>query len=197
MRTPSITLSLCALLVAALPVAGQEGAVNHPAAVEHAQLGVLEAVGVGNNRVIIALPGKLEEGAIDRDYESFDTNEETLVQGLGSLIRVNGSLAPYVGDVVVVRYVERGEHFVAKRVDFMSDRAVHETRGVISSIDQQKKVMVLKNAEGGEETMYLGEGAGAVIDSNIGLRRFSDLRSGQEVTVYFGPAGRAALVRIG
>lgn len=198
MRKPAILLSLGVLLAVAAPLSGQEGASAgaNPTLVEHAQLGVLEAVGVGNNRIIIALPGRMAPDMTDRPYESYDTNEETLVQGLGSIMRVSASLAPYVGNVVVVRYVDRGEHFVAKRIDFTSGRVVHETQGAIRTVDQHEHAIVLRNAQGRDETVHLGTGPGAVIDSDSGLRPFSDLRPGQQVTVLYGPAGRAQLLRI-
>ena len=196
MRQSAIILTIGTLVASVLPVTAQQAVqpVARGSSVEHAQLGILEAVGVGSNRVIIALPGEVEAGAEDAAYESYDTNDQTLVQGLGAITKVNSSLAPYEGNVVIVRYVTQGEHFLARRIDFTPDRAIHVSKGGIQHVDMQARTILLRSSKGTEETFSLGTGPGAVIDSATGLRAFSDLRAGQQVTVYFGPGHRAQLL---
>jgi hypothetical protein len=199
MRTSAIILTLATLAVGVQQIAAQEGSapVAANSLVEHAQLGLLEAVGVDNNRIIIALSGRVEPGAENPPYESFDTNALTEVEGLGSIMRVSSALAQYEGNVVVVTYVNRGQHFLAKRIDFTPDRQIHATRGSIVRVDRDARAVVMRNATGVEETIHLSDGEMPAIDSNSGLKHLSDLRPGQQLTVYYGGLHNARLVWLG
>lgn len=195
MKQLSLLLGVGLLFAGALPVSAQQsegGAMARP--VEHAELGLLEAVGQYSHRIVIALPG--ETMATSKGYQSYDTNGETLVEGMGSMMEVNDALSEHVDQPVIVTYVDRGEHFLAKRINFTADRMIRETHGTIQSLDHDRHTMVIKNADG-TRTIDLDSDAGAVIDSNQGLLSTSDLRVGQQVTVEYGTDGIAYLLRVG
>jgi len=194
MKQLSLLLGVGLLFAGAFPVSAQQsegGAMPRP--VEHAELGLLEAVGQYSHRIVLALPG--ETSADRKAYQSYETNEETLVEGMGSIMQVNDELSEDVDHVVVVTYVDRGEHFLAKRINFAADDVIRETHGTIQDLNRDDRTMVVKNADG-TERMDLGSGAGAVIDGNRGLLSISDLRVGQQVTVEYGTDGIAYLVRV-
>lgn len=194
MKQLSLALGVGLLFAAVLPVSAQqsEGGVM-PAPVEHAELGLLEAVGTYSHRIIIALPGETMAGG--KDYQSYDTNGQTMVEGMGAMMQVTDDLSENLNHVVVVTYVDRGEHFLAKRVGFAADAMIRETHGAIQSVDAHARRIVIKNADG-IQRMSLGSGPGAVIDSDQGLLSISDLRVGQQVTVEYGTEGVAYLVRV-
>ena len=195
MKRLSFFLSVGLVVVGAMPVLAQqtEGG-GSPGAVEHAEIGLLEAVGGQSHRIVIALPG--ETTCNKTGYQSYDTNDQTLVEGLGSVMSVNDALGEQAGKVVSVTYVDNGEHYVAKRVNFAEDEEIHQTRGTIQSTNPRDKSIVIQTAKGRNERVDLGAGAGALIDSDQGLIRDSDLRAGQEVTVYTGGSGVAYLLRV-
>jgi len=194
MRTLTTMVSAGAIVAGvALPVAAQQRTHSETPKplMEHAAIGLLEAVDTHNGRIVIQPVGAIpiqgqQTHGYPRNYQSYVTNEQTAVEGLGSVMNVGSALAEYAGNVVVVTYEERGEHYIAKRINFTNEHQVRETRGTIRTVDPETRTLVLRNADGRDEELNLGSGPGATIDSARGLLRFSDLRTGESMRAYFG-----------
>lgn len=183
-NTRRLLMTLMASAAGTLPLSAQTG---HTSAVTlHAEVGKLESVvstDANAYEITTSIPAQSHTGvSVNRTYE---TNYTTLVEGLGSVMDVGEIPQSANGSIVVVDFVEGDQGPLAKRIHFTGDREILATRGTIKSIDREDHVLVLQDPRGEEKQMRLDFGYGATIDSKQGLLAPSDLKAGQEATVYY------------
>lgn len=94
---------------------------------------------------------------------------------------------------VAVQFERHGDQAVAQKLRFPTEREILVTRGAIEGIDLDDEQLILENSEGTRE-LELGIGYGAMIESPRGLIDLDDLRSGQDVSVYYEDPSTAYLV---
>lgn len=178
-----LAMGFAVLFAGSRPLTAQEGGEGPSApAMEHAEIGTLEAMGLHNDRIVVALP--TEDPTAEPIYRTFVTDFDTDVDGLGAVMRVGEIPQAATDNVVVVSFVRGEERPRATRLYFPDEQTVRIAHGTIESIDGEGETFVLTTPEGRQERYDVGVGPGAPIDSNEGLLSFSDLRVGQEVTVY-------------
>jgi hypothetical protein len=172
-----------------------EGGASTPQ--QHAEVGTLEAIGYQNQRIVVEYPHESTQYPTTppRSYRSFATNDATPVQGLGEVSDVKDMTQDALNKVVVVTFTEGGEVPTASRITFPDATRIRVTHGTVQSADAA--MLDLKEAGGQERRFDLDAGAGVEVDSNQGLLEPSDLKQGQDVTVYYArpesPAGAKQL----
>ncbi|MGD8280364.1 MAG: hypothetical protein PVF90_03110 [Gemmatimonadota bacterium] len=174
------------LLLSALPLSAQEGAMDLPDAVAHAEIGVVESIDFVSNTIRTAYPMSSGEEAV----RTFKAGQTTLVEGRGGIHQFSELTSRAFGHVAVVEFVrdEDGGAF-ARRIQFPSTRTIRMTQGTIKSVDEANHQLTLATAAGTEE-LNVDMGYGATIDSKEGLLELDALQSGQRITVYFTDAQR-------
>lgn len=182
--------SLAIVVVGVLPLSAQEGSPGRGSAVvEHAEIGRLEAMGRHNDRIVIGRPPDNRPYGDDVHW-SFATDSRTRIQGLGDVMNVDEIPQDAMGSVAIVTFVPGGDQGpVARRVYFPVGEEIRVTHGRITGIDREDHVLFLETPGGSEERFNIGLGPGATIDSNRGLLSASDLRAGQEITIYHSHRG--------
>lgn len=186
MKRRTMLTTIAMLLVGAASLSAQTHGAAGMAAMDradHAEIGTIEAIGSSTNRVAIALPSWSRDLG-ERATRVFDTNDLTAVEGLGSMRDVAG-LREHVGGVVVIRYVRGGDRPLAKEITFVGPGEIRETHGYLTDIKPKEGRLALRNPAGLEERMLLGDIDRTPIDTGRGLVTLSDLRMGDDVTVYF------------
>jgi len=81
------------------------------------------------------------------------------------------------GDDVIVHYTVKGVDKTAQEVDHVGKDGLHASVVAVKSVDHAAKIVVVKTAEGGEETYHLTDEA--VHETGKGLK------TGAKVTVYY------------
>jgi hypothetical protein len=81
------------------------------------------------------------------------------------------------GDDVIVHYTVKGAEKTAKEVDHLGKDGLHVSEVAVKSVDHGAKTVIVKTAEGGEETYHLTDEA--VHETGKGLK------TGGKVTIYY------------
>ena len=89
------------------------------------------------------------------------------------------------GSEVVVHYTKKGTEETAEEIDHVGKDGLKVTEGTVSKIDRGGKTLVVKTADGAEETYHLTEHAAKDAGKDIG----KGAEKSAKVTVYYTEVG--------
>lgn len=144
--------------------------------VEHALVGSIEKVDKGTKTLVVK--------TADGTEETVKWTERTTVRGLKGAGRA-ADLAGREGEHVVVHYSVEGADKTARAIEHLGRATPRVAEGTIKTVGKDTREVVVKTANGTEETFRLAERA--AVDSAEGVARGSKLaaREGEQVTVYY------------
>lgn len=146
----------------------------------HALVGDLEKVDTEAKKITIR--------AADGTEHVFSYGGRTIVHGLEASAR-GADLAGKEGSKVVVHYSGMAGHETADHVDVFGHDALKTTEGTITHVDKASQTVVVKTADGADETYHLGRDT--AVDSGHGLVDAAHFagKEGDHVIVYHTEEG--------
>jgi arginine repressor len=146
--------------------------------VVNAVSGTVQKVDAGTKTVVVK--------TADGTEHTFHFVERTSVQGAdaGAKDTFHGVKE---GSEVVVHYSKKGTEETAEEIDHVGKDGLKVTEGTVSKIDRGGKTLVVKTADGAEETFHLTDHAAK--DAGKGVGEGAE-RSGKVTVYYTEKAGR-------
>jgi len=143
--------------------------------VVHAVTGTVKKVDAGTKTVVVK--------AADGTEHTFHFVERTSVQGVdaGAAGAKDAFHGLKEGSEVVVHYSTKGTEKTAEEIDHVGKDGLKVSEGTVSKIDRGGKTLVVKTADGAEETYHLTDHAAK--DAGKGIAKGSEKSA--KVTVYY------------
>jgi len=166
----SVALLVCCLSCCRAAIGADSAGSQH-----HALVGDLEKVDATAKNITIR--------AADGTEHAVSYGGRTIVHGLEGTAKA-ADLAGKEGSGVVVRYTGEAGHETADHIDVFGHDALKTTDGTLTQVDKAGHKVVVKTADGADETYHLGRDS--AIDTKDGLvdaARFTG-KEGDHVIVY-------------
>lgn len=180
-------------LVALPQLAEAPRAQDRTARAEHAVAGEIRKVDHDAKTIVIH--------TTDGADETVKVTDRTAVRGLKDVRRATDATAKagLEGTTVVVHYTGEGADKTAVRIDHIGKRALKTAKGTVVRVDDAGKFVVVKTAEGTEETFELSKDA--VVDTGRGIKGSAvatggAIKKGADVTVHYSDEGGKKLVHL-
>jgi Cu/Ag efflux protein CusF len=158
-----------------------------PSAKHHAFVGDLEKVDTEAKKITIR--------AADGTEHAVSYGDRTIVQGLKGTAKA-ADLAGKEGSRVVVHYTGAAGRETADHIDVFGHDALKTTEGTLTQVDKAGHKVVVKSADGVEETYDLGRDS--AIDTKDGLVDVAHFtgKEGDHVIVYHTEEGGRKVVHL-
>jgi len=168
----AVTLFAVASASHAMPAKGDDGT--------HIVVGTLKDVDTAAKKVVVTTADGVEE--------TVKFTERTTVHGLEKGAKVI-ALTAKKGEQVVVHYTEKGADKTAIGIEDVGKVTAKVMEGTLVRVDKGGRYIVVKTAEGVEETMHLAERA--MIDTAQGAKNAVEYtaKGGEKVTVHYTEKG--------
>jgi hypothetical protein len=138
---------------------------------------------------------KITIRAADGTEHAVSYGGRTIVHGLQGTAKA-ADLAGKEGSRVVVHYTGAAGHETADQIDVFGHDALKTTEGTLTRVDKAGHTVVVKTADGAEETYDLGrDSAIDTKDSLVDVARFTG-KEGDHVIVYHTEEGGRKLVHL-
>jgi Cu/Ag efflux protein CusF len=153
----------------------------------HALVGELEKVDTAAKKITIR--------TADGTEHAVSYGGRTIVHGLTGTTKA-ADLAGKEGSQVVVHYTGAGKHEAADHIDVFGHDALKTTEGTLTRVDKAGHKVVVKSAEGVDETYDLGRDS--AIDTKHGLVSVAHFtgKEGDHVIVYHTEEGGRKVVHL-
>jgi hypothetical protein len=145
-------------------------------AADHAVAGRVEKIDSKSKTMLIK--------AADGTEQKVKYTEKTTVNGLEDAATATDHVA-HEGDQVVVRYVGEGAHKTATEVEHVGEEPLQRIDGTVEKVDQTTHTVVVKAADGTEQTYHMADHALVDTGKNVKYGTENALKEGDHVVVNF------------